>query len=135
MVSALRVLLTGAEGYIGSVLGPYLMGEGFEVAGFDTGFYADARLYPQAKPRPQVAWKDTRHVTGGDLEGFDAVVHLAELSNDPLGQLNPQVTRDINHGGTMRLARTAREASVRRFVYFSSCSVYGIGGADPCTEE
>ena len=129
----MKVLVTGTEGYIGSRLVPILFGYGLEVVGFDTAYYRDGWLYSDNRNMPrsaQTLFKDLRRVTAGDLEGCDAVVHLAELSNDPLGQNNPQVTHEINHGGSVALANAAREAGVRRFVYTSSCSVYGAGTGD-----
>jgi nucleoside-diphosphate-sugar epimerase len=132
-LSVRRLLLTGADGYIGVPLAGYLRSRGFEVAGLDAGFFSGDELYPTPEPPPR--WGDTRRIQAEDLAGFDAVIHLAELSNDPLGELDPELTRDINYRGTLCLARAAREAGVPRFVYFSSCSVYGAGGEAPCTEE
>jgi nucleoside-diphosphate-sugar epimerase len=129
----MRVFVTGVNGYIGAVLAPLLSKQGMEVRGLDTGFYRDGWLYSQDKDfpvSPLTLNKDLRRVTKADLEGCDAVVHLAELSNDPLGQNNPGVTRKINHEGSVLLARTARNAGIRRFVYTSSCSVYGAGTGD-----
>lgn len=126
----MKVLVTGIDGYIGAILGPYLMERGIEVTGFDTGYYRQGWLYPMGGPRPQVITKDLREVTAKDLEGFDAVAHLAELSNDPIGQQDPGLTHEINHGGSVRIAQAAKEAGVRRFVYTSSCSVYGANPAE-----
>jgi nucleoside-diphosphate-sugar epimerase len=129
----MKVLVTGTEGYIGARLAPYLMRHGYEVAGLDTGFYRDGCLYldPLGQPVvPMTLYKDLRAITAEDLAGCDAVVHLAELSNDPLGQNRPEVTFKINHEGSLRLARAAQQAGVRRFVYASSCSVYGVGSGD-----
>lgn len=126
----MKVLVTGIDGYIGAILGPYLMERGIDVVGFDTGFYRQGWLYPMAGPRPQVITKDLREVTAKDLEGFDAVAHLAELSNDPIGQQDPGLTHEINHGGSVRIAKAAKEAGVARFVYTSSCSVYGANPPD-----
>lgn len=126
----MRVLVTGVHGYIGSVLAPYLMGRGLEVVGLDTGYYRDGWLYSDNShlPRsPLTLNMDLRHAEASDLAGFDAVAHLAELSNDPLGQNRPEVTHQINHKGSVQLALLARKAGVRRFVYTSSCSVYGAG--------
>ena len=121
----MKVLVTGTDGYIGSLLGPYLMERGHEVVGLDTGFYREGWLYPIGGPRPKQITKDLREVTPKDLEGFDAVCHLAELSNDPIGQQDPGLTHEINHGGSVRLAEAAKRSGVARFVYTSSCSVYG----------
>jgi nucleoside-diphosphate-sugar epimerase len=129
----MKVLVTGTEGYIGSRLAPILMGRGHDVVGLDAGFYRDGTLYVDPKRMscgPRTLFRDLRSISAPDLEGFDAVIHLAELSNDPLGQNRPEVTFAINHQGSLQLARAAREAGVPRFVYASSCSVYGLGGGD-----
>jgi nucleoside-diphosphate-sugar epimerase len=130
----MRALLTGSEGYIGTVLGPRLAAAGHLVTGLDTCFFADAFLYQPSSTLPASRRKDTREATADDLSGYDAVVHLAELSNDPLGELDPGLTEAINYRATVRLAGLARQAGVSRFLYFSSCSVYGAGGDAPCTE-
>jgi nucleoside-diphosphate-sugar epimerase len=121
----MKVLITGVDGYIGAVLGPSLLARGFEVDGIDCGFYRDGWLYNDCQPRPLTFTKDVRRVTPKDLEGFDAVVHLAELSNDPLGELNERTTYEINHLGSVALAQACKRAGVSRFIYSSSCSVYG----------
>ena len=129
----MRILVTGTEGYIGARLAPWLIQRGHEVVGLDTGFYRDGCLYmdPFDMPvAPLTRYRDLRSLEPKDFEGFDAVVHLAELSNDPLGQNRPDITFKINHEGSVRLAKAAREAGVRRFVYASSCSVYGVGTGD-----
>jgi nucleoside-diphosphate-sugar epimerase len=132
----MRILVTGSEGYIGMVLTPMLVEEGHEVVGLDTGFYRDARLYHSEVGRSPVCInKDVRHISMDDLNGFEAVVHLAELSNDPLGQFNPEITHEINHLGGVQLAQKCRQAGVGRFVYTSSCSVYGPGSDGIMTEE
>jgi len=132
----MKVLVTGVEGYIGAQLAPLLLERGHEVVGLDTGFYRDGRLYNHAPARfPQVVNKDIRCVTEDDLKGFEAFVHLAELSNDPLGQFNPDVTYEINHLGTVELARKCKVVGIERFVYTSSCSVYGVGSDAFMTEE
>jgi nucleoside-diphosphate-sugar epimerase len=126
----MKILVTGVDGYIGARLAPWLHARGHTVVGLDTGFYRDGCFYldPIGMPiAPQVTFKDLRRVTPADFAGIDAVVHLAELSNDPLGQHDPQITFRINHEGSVHLAESARAAGVRRFVYASSCSVYGIG--------
>jgi len=134
----MRLFVTGVEGYIGSVLAPYLMREGHDVVGLDTGYYRDGWLFTDASSWdrfPRLLLKDLRRITKDDVAGFDAVVHLAELSNDPLGENNPEITREINHQGSLDLARKAKEAGVERFVYTSSCSVYGVGAGDILDEE
>jgi nucleoside-diphosphate-sugar epimerase len=123
-----KILVTGSEGYIGTALTPMLAAEGYEVVGLDTGFYRDCRLYSSDVERfPQCIHKDVRHIDKDDLIGLDAVVHLAELSNDPMGELNPAVTYAINHAGSLHLAQQCKQAGVGRFIYSSSCSVYGPG--------
>jgi nucleoside-diphosphate-sugar epimerase len=134
----MKLLITGTEGYIGARLAPYLMGLGYEVTGLDTGFYREGSLYQDPKRMPVVPFTrilDLRKTEPKHLEGFDAVVHLAELSNDPLGANRPEVTHQINHHGSVHLAKLARAAGVRRFVYTSSCSVYGIGTGEFLNEE
>jgi len=125
-----KVFVTGVNGYIGAVLAPYLMERGISVVGLDAGYYRDGWLYSDNKHlacSPQTLNKDLRNITEQDLQGCDAVAHLAELSNDPLGQNNPAVTHRINHLGSVALAEKARAVGIRRFVYTSSCSVYGAG--------
>ncbi|WP_181789807.1 NAD-dependent epimerase/dehydratase family protein [Streptomyces phytophilus] len=131
----MRVLLTGHQGYLGTVMAPRLRAAGHEVAGLDAGLFADCVLGPPPADPPgrQV---DLRDVTAAHLAGVDAVVHLAALSNDPLGSLAPELTYDINHHASVRLARLARDAGVRRFLYASTCSVYGAaGGGELVAEE
>jgi nucleoside-diphosphate-sugar epimerase len=120
-----KILITGTEGYLGSLLAPDLMAAGHEIIGVDTGYYKDAWLYHGPDRAPLTLAKDIREINVDDLAGIDAVVHMAELSNDPLGALIHDVTYDINHKGSVRLARLAKEAGADRFVYMSSCSVYG----------
>lgn len=131
----MRVLVTGTDGYIGAQLGPLLEDRGHEVVGLDTGYYRDGWLYDGVRPLANVVRKDLRRITADDLRGFDAVAHLAELSNDPLGQHRPEITFEINHQGSVNLARLCREVGVQRFVYTSSCSVYGIGSGDEVKTE
>lgn len=131
----MKVLLTGTDGYIGVMMAPYLAGRGHEVRGLDTGFYREGWLYDADVPVMTAVRKDIRRIELDDLRGIDAVVHLAELSNDPLGQLNPEITYRINHEASTRLARLCREAGVGRFVYTSSCSVYGVGTDEAKTER
>src|SRR5499426_4873858 len=103
-ISVMRILLTGSDGYIGAVLLPFLRSRGHEVVGLDAGFYNDGVLYGPPQMATAEIRKDIRQITAGDLDGFDAVVHLAELSNDPLGQHNPELTFAINHRGSVKLA-------------------------------
>jgi nucleoside-diphosphate-sugar epimerase len=131
----MRVLVTGTEGYLGHVLAPTLAADGHEVIGVDTGFYREAQLYRGVPMQSLTLFKDIRALTRDDLEGVDAVVHMAELSNDPLGQLAPTITYEINHVGSVQLAELAKSAGVQRFVYMSSCSVYGVAGGSDMTEE
>jgi len=134
----MQVFVTGVNGYVGAVLAPYLLQRGIDVRGLDTGFYRDGWLYSDDANLPASPFtlnKDLRRVTEDDLRGCDAVVHLAELSNDPLGQNNPEVTHKINHLGSVHLARLAQRVGIRRFVYTSSCSVYGAGSGDFLDEE
>ena len=121
----MKVLITGTDGYIGVILGSYLANRGYDVVGLDTGFYQDGWLFDGIEKVPTLH-KDIRDIQPKDLEGFEACIHLAELSNDPLGQLNPHITYQINHIGSVSLAKVCKEAGIRRFVYTSSCSVYGI---------
>jgi nucleoside-diphosphate-sugar epimerase len=132
----MKVLVTGSEGYIGVWLAPLLLQRGHEVVGLDRGFYRDGWLYDHGMGKfPPCVSKDIRHITEDDVRGFNAVVHLAELSNDPLGQHSPRVTYNINHLGTVALAEICRRAGIERFVYTSSCSVYGAGSDDSRVEE
>lgn len=125
----MKVLLTGHKGYIGAVAGPVLESAGYEVVGLDTDLFSDCEF---GQPSPQISEirKDIRDLSREDLEGFDAVVHLAALSNDPLGNLDPNLTYDINHKASVNLAQLAKEAGVERFVFSSSCSTYGAAGDD-----
>jgi nucleoside-diphosphate-sugar epimerase len=132
----MNILITGVDGYIGTVLAAYLMTRGHSVTGLDTGFYRDGCLYnDDALPRPHCVNRDLRAMTEDDVAGFDAVVHLAELSNDPLGQHSPDLTYAINHQGSVALAAMCKKNGVSRFVYTSSCSVYGTGSGEFKSEE
>jgi nucleoside-diphosphate-sugar epimerase len=131
----MKVLVTGHHGYIGSVMVPLLVEKGHEVVGLDTGLY-EACGFGDRRQEIASVRLDLRDVEPRHLEGFEAVVHLAALSNDPLGDLNPQLTYDINHGASVRLAKAARRAGVERFLFASSCSLYGASGSDtPLTEQ
>ncbi len=123
----MRVLLTGHKGYIGAVAGHVLRSAGHEVVGLDTDLYANCNFGNECSGIPEIR-KDLRELAKADLVGFDAVVHFAALSNDPVGNLNPQLTYDINHLASVQLAKLAKEAGVSRFVFSSSCSTYGAAG-------
>lgn len=131
----MKVLVTGTEGYLGSLLPALLHERGHEVLGVDTGYYKVGWLYNGTEITAKTLNKDIRHISAEDLEGVEAIVHMAELSNDPAGQLAPNITYDINHKGSVRLAKLAKDAGIRRFVYMSSCSVYGVATAGDVTEE
>lgn len=129
-----KILITGGDGYIGNVMAPYLAALGGDVTGFDTGFYRAGWLFHDGKDRQRMITRDIRAISADDLEGYDAVVHLAELSNDPLCENDPDLTFAINHRASVKLAEAAKTAGVKRFVYASSCSVYGAGGDEARTE-
>ena len=132
----MRVLVTGHEGYIGAVLAPFLEDRGHQVVGLDCGLFADTAFGDDSRLRRMPGLRrDLREVERRDLEGFDAVVHLAGLSNDPLGDLDPGLTVDINESGSVRLARLAKQAGVSRFLFSSSCSNYGAAGDQPLDEQ
>lgn len=131
----MKVLVTGHDGYIGSLLTQMLANEGHQVVGLDT-YYFRGCVLGKYEDKFACIRKDLRDVVASDLEGFDAVCHLAALSNDPLGDLSPELTYDINHAGSLRLAELAKDAGVTRFVFSSSCSLYGSNDNDkPLTEE
>jgi nucleoside-diphosphate-sugar epimerase len=129
-----RVLITGSGGYIGTVLHSVLTGRGHDVVGVDTNFFADCVLGPEPGKTTDLV-RDIRSLTADDIAGFDGVVHLAAVSNDPMGDLNPQATYDINHTASVTLAEAAKTAGVPRFVFFSSCSLYGAGAGDLLDES
>ena len=126
----MRILYTGADGYIGTVLGPKLLDRGHDATGMDTGLYRRGWLFDDGRTRPMVISKDVRQLSQSDLVGFDAVVHLGELSNDPLGENDPDITMEVNYRGSVGFARKCKAAGVTRFVYASSCSIYGAAGAE-----
>lgn len=130
----MRVLVTGHNGYIGSVLAPMVQAAGHDVVGLDTYLFEGCTFGAEGPALPSLRL-DLRDVTVDDLKGFDAVIHLAALSNDPLGNVNPQCTYDINHLASVRLARLAKQAGVERFLFASSCSLYGVAGDALLTEE
>ncbi len=130
----MRILLTGSRGYIGTVMAPFLLDAGHEVVGIDTDLYRRSTFGPW-RESIRTLCKDVREIQVADLRGFDAVIHLAALSNDPLGDLNPELTYEINHLASVRLAEQAKAAGVRRFAFASSCSNYGAAGDEPVDEE
>ncbi|MCB9945208.1 MAG: NAD(P)-dependent oxidoreductase [Geminicoccaceae bacterium] len=131
----MRVLVTGHDGYIGQVLVPMLQEAGHEVTGIDCELYKGCDFPGQKRPELTTIIKDIRDVERSDVEGFDAVLHLAGLSNDPLGDLEPDTTYAINHKASVRLAELCRDAGVGRFVFSSSCSNYGAAGDDYLDEQ
>lgn len=135
----MRLFVTGVEGYIGCLLAPFLQERGHDIVGLDTGYYRDGWLFSDralVPGFPRTINRDIREIRPEDLRDVDAVVHMAELSNDPLGENDPELTYQINHQASVRLAELARDAGVKRFVYTSSCSVYGVAeGAEPMTEH
>jgi len=126
----MKVLITGTEGYLGCLLVPQLIAQGHEIVGVDTGYYKSGWLYNGVAMSAYTLNKDIRDVSVEDLAGCDAVVHMAELSNDPLGALIEDVTYEVNHLGSVRLARLAKQAGVGRFIFMSSCSVYGLADGE-----
>ncbi len=130
----MRVLVTGHNGYIGTVLVPMLQGHGHDVVGLDTNYFRRC-LFAGELPAIEQIDKDIRDVAAADLNGFDAIIHLAGLSNDPLGDYKPNLTEDINEQAAVRLAELGKAAGVRRFLFASSCSNYGAGGQDFLDEQ
>lgn len=130
----MRVLVTGHLGYIGTILVPMLLARGHEVVGMDSDLYERSTFGAGIADVPNIK-KDIRDAEAADLKGFDAVLHLAGLSNDPLGDLNPNLTYDINHLASVHIAQLAKQVGVRRFIFSSSCSNYGAGGEDLLTEQ
>ena len=120
-----KVLITGHQGYIGSVLTPIIQSAGYEVCGLDTNYYDEDCIFtPNTADIPHIN-KDIRDINKEDLEGFDTIIHLAALSNDPLSNLRPEWTYDINHKASVRLATLGKTAGVKRFIFSSSCSMHG----------
>ena len=130
----MKVLVTGHNGYIGAVMVPMLQDAGHQVVGLDSYLFDDC-LFEDWTPNISAFAKDIRDVQTSDLKGLDAIIHLAALSNDPLSNLNPDITYDINHCGTVRLAELARDVGVPRFLFSSSCSTYGAAGDNLLDEE
>jgi len=130
----MRLLVTGHKGYVGTVMVPMLQAEGYEIVGLDSDFYASPKLDEAIQDVPYIR-KDIRDIESSDLRGFDAVIHLAALSNDPLGYFNPEITYSINHHASAKLAKLAKKVGVQRFLFASSCSVYGASDGKMMTEE
>ena len=130
----MKLLVTGDRGYIGSVLAELLMKKGYEVVGLDSGYFAE-NLVDKISDNYQKITKDIRDISRDDLLGIEGIIHLAGLSNDPLGEFSPKLTEEINYHGTMRLAELAKNAGVSRFVYASSQSMYGISNTDDELDE
>ena len=130
----MKVLITGNNGYVGTILTRELIGKGYSVTGFDVNYFVSCTLEPLLVVFRQIN-KDIREVEPSDLTGFDAVIHLAGLSNDPLGELNPELTKEINYHATMNLAHIARKGNIKRFVYASSQSMYGISDTEDELDE
>jgi nucleoside-diphosphate-sugar epimerase len=129
----MRILVDGDRGYIGAVLVPYLVARGHEVVGFDVGWYDGCDFGPQPEGYERRTG-DIRDVGPDELTGFDAVVHLAAVSNDPIGHLNPEATYSVNAQGAVHIAKAAKAAGVSRFLFSSSCSLYGAAGDAPVDE-
>ena len=130
----MKVLVTGSQGYIGTILVPMLIQIGHEVIGFDTDYYHRCTFSGEV-PDNNFIKKDIRDVQHEDIEGIDAIIHLAGLSNDPLGDYRPELTKDINEKASVRLAVLAKETGIKRFLFASSCSNYGSAGSDFLNEE
>ena len=132
----MRVLVTGHNGYVGTVMMPMLIDAGHEVVGLDTNLYAGSTFGEELVVPPfREIQKDIREIEAADLVGYDAIIHLAGLSNDPLGDLNPELTYDINYRASVRMAKLAKSVGVKRFIFSSSCSNYGAGGQDWLFED
>ncbi len=130
----MRVLLTGHRGYIGSVMVPMLQEQGHDVVGLDTDWF-ERCTFTGTIPEVESIKKDTRDIEESDIEGFDAIIHLAGLSNDPMGDFRPMITEEINDAASVKLAEMAKKVGVQRFLFASSCSNYGASGDNFLTEE
>jgi nucleoside-diphosphate-sugar epimerase len=130
----MRLLVTGHLGYIGTVMVPMLLAEGYDVVGLDSDLFERCTFGDPPQAVPEIR-KDLRDIQLSDVQGFDAVIHLAALSNDPLGDLDPDLTYDINHKASVRLAELCKQAKASRFLFSSSCSLYGAAGESPVNEQ
>jgi nucleoside-diphosphate-sugar epimerase len=127
----MRVLVTGHNGYVGTIMMPMLIDAGYDVAGLDSNLYEASKFGEESKKYDFLEIKtDIRDIEASDLKGFNAIIHLAGLSNDPLSDLNPDITFEINHKASVRMAELAKKVGVERFIFSSSCSNYGSGGQD-----
>lgn len=131
----MKILVTGNQGYIGTVLTDVLINKGYEVRGLDTNFYEPLSLLPSSASKIEQINKDIRKVEASDVEEINAIIHLAALSNDPLGEFDEKLTEEINYRSTIKLAKIAQNQGVQRFIYASSQSMYGISGLDEELEE
>lgn len=131
----MKILVTGNLGYIGPILTDILVNKGYDVVGIDTNFYPNLAPLPKSSKKVKQIIKDLRNVTIDDIKGVDAIIHLAALSNDPVGELDPNLTRDINLKATVKLAKLAKKIGIGRFIYVSSQSMYGISNTDKELEE
>ena len=130
----MKVLVTGNNGYIGTTLVPMLLEKGHDVSGLDSDLFADCTYSGKIAEIPSLQ-KDVRDVEKSDFEGLDAIIHLAGLSNDPLGDYKPELTNEINHQGSVRIAKLAKDTGVSRFIFASSCSNYGASDSGFLTEQ
>lgn len=130
-----KILVTGDLGYIGSVLVPKLISKGYQVVGLDTGFFNKCLVAGYKDPKYKKIKKDIRDISEEDLKGVDGIIHLSALSNDPMGELAPKLTEDINYKASIRLAKLAKKAGVKRFLFSSSCSIYGIAEKGVVSEK
>lgn len=122
----MKVLVTGDRGYIGSALVPLLLKKNFKVVGLDANYFEKKTIFKEKAPRYKKITRDIRKVKLSELKGFDAIIHLCALSNDPMGEIDPKLTEQINFKASVRLAGLAKKAGVKRFLFSSSCSIYGI---------
>ena len=120
----MKILVTGHDGYIGSIMVPMLLSQGYDVIGVDTKYFNNC-VFGEYKPSISDIKKDIRDIVKSDLEGFNAIIHLAALSNDPLGDFRPEITYEINYEASVNLAEKGKKAGVKRFILSSTCSVYG----------
>jgi len=130
----MRIIVTGHKGYVGTIMVPLLQAEGYDILGLDSCFYNSNNLEDNMYDIPYLK-KDIRDIESSDLKGYEAIIHLAALSNDPLGNFDPKLTYSINHLASYKLAKLAKKVGIPRFLFASSCSVYGASDGKICTEE